>query len=189
MPYGSGRMRHPLMTEENIHWYCVKTRPRQEQSAKAALVNEVGLEVFCPLLRFDRARKSGRVRVTEAMFPGYLFARFCYAENYRLVRSTNGVSTIVSFGGQPVIVPEEVIRELREVVAGGEIVEIPTHLSVGEEVRLVEGPFQGIRAVVTSVMPARARVTVLLELLGMEREVEIAEKAVLPDILHPLSPR
>jgi transcription antitermination factor NusG len=123
------------------------------------------------------------------MFPGYLFARFCYESQYRLVGTSNGVSTIVSFGGIPAVVPDEIIRELRASVAGGETIEIPTTLSVGEEVQVVEGPFQGIRAIVTSVMPARARVTVLLELLGMEREVEVAEKAVLPDVLHPMAPR
>jgi hypothetical protein len=32
-------------------------------------------------------------------------------------------------------------------------------------------------------------VTVLLELLGMEREVEVSEKAVLPDMIHPMAPR
>ena len=177
------------MTSENVHWYCVKARPRQERSAKVALANEVGIEVFCPLLRFERARKSGRVRVLEAMFPGYLFARFCYDEQYRMVRSINGVSTIVSFGGIPAAVPDAIIDELRAAVADGETVEIPASLSVGEEVQVVEGPFQGIRAIVTSVMPARARVTVLLELLGMEREVEVAEKSVLPDMIHPMAPR
>ncbi|MFA7345551.1 MAG: transcription termination/antitermination NusG family protein [Terrimicrobiaceae bacterium] len=182
-------MRLPSKNMENVHWYCVKARPRQEQSAKFALANEAGLEVFCPMLRFERARKSGRVRVLEAMFPGYLFARFCYGEQYRLVRASNGVSTIVSFGGIPAIVPEAVIGELRASVADGETVEIPTNLSVGEEVQVVEGPFQGIRAIVTGVMPARARVTVLMELLGMEREVEVSEKAVLPDVLHPMAPR
>jgi transcriptional antiterminator RfaH len=177
------------MTQENARWYCVKARPRHEQAARTALANEGGIEVFCPMLRFERARKSGRVRVREAMFPGYLFARFCYESQYRLVGTSNGVSTIVSFGGIPAVVPDEIIRELRASVAGGETIEIPTTLSVGEEVQVVEGPFQGIRAIVTSVMPARARVTVLLELLGMEREVEVAEKAVLPDVLHPMAPR
>ena len=182
-------MRVPLMATENVHWYCVKARPRQERAARAALVNEAGLEVFCPMLRFERARKSGRVRVVEAMFPGYLFARFCYDEQYRLVGTSNGVSTIVSFGGIPAVVPEAVISELRASVADGETVEIPTSLSVGEEVQVVEGPFQGLRAIVTGVMPARARVTVLLELLGMEREVEVAETMVLPDVIHPMAPR
>jgi transcriptional antiterminator RfaH len=182
-------MRLPEMTIENLNWYCVKARPRQEQTAKTALINEAGIEVFCPMLRFERARKSGRVRVLEAMFPGYLFARFRYGEQYRLVRSINGVSTIVSFGGIPSIVPEAIIGELRASVADGETIEIPTVLSIGEEVQVVAGPFRGIRAIVTSVLPARERVTVLLELLGMEREVEISEKAVLPYVAHPMAPR
>jgi hypothetical protein len=36
-------------------------------------------------------------------------------------------------------------------------------------------------------MPAQARVKVLLELLGMEREVEVEESGVLPDLSHPLA--
>ncbi|MFZ4774726.1 MAG: transcription termination/antitermination protein NusG [Terrimicrobiaceae bacterium] len=180
----------PLMTQEDPHWYCLKTRPRQERSAKIALMKEAGVELFCPLLRFERARKSGRVRVTEAMFPGYLFARFMFSTHFRLVASANGVSTIVSFGGHPATVSDEVINELRAAVAdGGETIEIPTKLSIGEEVQVVAGPFQGIRAVVTSLLPARQRVTVLLELLGMEREVEVSDAMVLPDVLHPMAPR
>ncbi|MEI6278787.1 MAG: transcription termination/antitermination NusG family protein [Verrucomicrobiae bacterium] len=176
------------MSEED-RWYCIKARPRRERSAKLALQSDVGVEVFCPMLRFERARKSGRVRVTEAMFPGYLFARFDYASQFRLVRTTNGVSTIVSFGGIPSVVPEDVIGELRNSVAEGETVEIPSRVSVGEEVQIVEGPFQGIRAIVTSVLPAHARITVLMELLGMEREIEVSEQAVLPDIRHPMASR
>jgi len=168
-------------------WYCVKTRQRQEQSAKRAMQADLGIEVFCPLLRFERVRRSGRVRVTEAMFPGYLFARFCHADQHRQIASTNGVSCIVAFGGVPAVVEDAIIQELRTALADGETVEISSSVEVGEEVHVVEGPFQGIRAVVTRVMPARARVTVLLELLGMEREVEVNAKAVLRDLHHPLA--
>jgi transcriptional antiterminator RfaH len=171
------------------HWYCLKARPRHERAAKMALRTDTGLDVFCPMLKFERARRSGKVKVTEAMFPGYLFACFNYAVHHRLVRTTRGISTIVSFGGVPSIVPPDVIAELRTAVSAAETVEIPTQLSVGEEVQMVEGPFRGIRAVITGVLPARARVTVLLELLGMEREVEVSEKAVLPDIPHPMAAR
>lgn len=177
----------PLM--EELQWYCIKTRPRQERGAKLALVADAGVEVFCPLLRFERARRSGKARVTEAMFPGYLFARFDYASQHRLVATTNGVSTIVSFGGHPAVVSDAIIYELRNAVAEEETVEIPSQVAIGEEVQVVEGPFSGIRAVVTSLLPARARVTVLLELLGMEREVEVSAKAVLPDVRHPMAPR
>ena len=168
-------------------WYCVKTRTRLEQTAKRGLQIDVGIEVFCPLLRFERARASGRIRVVEAMFPGYIFARFPYAELHRRVAATNGVSTVVSFGGIPSVVGESIIQELRSVIADGETVEIPSSIRVGGEVQVVEGPFKGIRAVVTQVMPARARVTVLLELLGMEREVEVNEQSVMHDVSHPMA--
>ena len=36
-------------------------------------------------------------------------------------------------------------------------------------------------------MPARERVAILINMLGQEREVEVATEAVLPDIRHPLA--
>ena len=83
---------------------------------------------------------------------------------------------------------EEIIQALRAAVVDEEIVEIRTHIEVGSEVQVLQGAFSGIRAIVTQVLPAQARVKVLLELLGMEREVEIAESSVLPRISHPLAP-
>ena len=156
-------------------------------TAKRRLQVDMGIEVFCPLLKFERARASGRIRVTEAMFPGYIFAKFRYAEQHRQVASANGVSSVVSFGGIATVVDASVIHELQSLIGVGEAVEIPSTVKVGEEVQVVEGPFKGIRAVVTQVMPARARVTVLLELLGMEREVEVNEQAVMHDMSHPLA--
>lgn len=150
------------------------------------LRTETEIEVFCPFVRFERARRSGRVWVTEAMFPGYIFARFGYASQHRLVRATHGVTSIVGFGGQPTVVPDGIIGELRASVKDEETVVIECGVEVGEEVNVVAGPFQGVRAVVTRVMPARQRVAVLLEVLGMEREVEVAAGTILPDVSHPM---
>ena len=177
------------MNSERVEavWYCVKTRTRQELTAKRRLQSDLGIEVFCPLLKFERVRSSGRVRVTEAMFPGYIFAKFPYDALCRQVAASNGVSAVVSFGGIPAIVDEGIIQELRSVIGDAETVEISSAVRVGEEVQVVDGPFKGIRAVVTQVMPARARVTVLLELLGMVREVEVNEGAVMPDLSHPMA--
>jgi transcriptional antiterminator RfaH len=173
---------------EAIHWFCIKCKPRQESAAKRSILRDIGAEVFCPMLRFERARRSGRVRVTEAMFPGYLFARFNYRNQHRHLGACHGVSYIVKFGGVAAIVGEDVIKALREAVVDEETVEIRTQIEVGTEVQVLKGAFSGIRALVTQVLPAQSRVKVLLELLGMEREVEIEESGVLPHIAHPLAP-
>jgi transcription antitermination factor NusG len=53
----------------------------------------------------------------------------------------------------------------------------------------LDGPFKGLRAIVTRVMPAKERVAVLLDLLGTQREVEVTLNRVVPGTVHPLSGR
>jgi transcription elongation factor/antiterminator RfaH len=168
-------------------WYCVRVRPKQEAVTAKMLRCDAGIEVFCPFIRFKRARRSGTMWVTEGMFPGYLFGLFPFADRYRHVLSISGVSTIVRFGGKPAVVPEEIIRELRAHVTDAETIVIEQSLEPGTEVQIVGGAFAGLKAIVSRVLPARMRVAVLLEVLGMEREVEIASHAVLPDSPHPLA--
>ena len=99
--------------DEELRWFCVKTKPRSESVARRMLMRDVGIEVFCPMIRFERARRSGKVKVTEAMFPGYVFAHFNYRAQHRHVQGTLGVSTIVRFGGIPSVVPDEIVAGLR----------------------------------------------------------------------------
>lgn len=123
------------------------------------------------------------------MFPGYVFAHFDYAPQHRQVAATRGVAKILKFGGIPSIVPDAIIEELRSAVDDGETVEIDSTIEAGDEVQLVAGPFQGIRAVVSRVLPEQKRVAILMELLGMEREVDVPYDDVLPDVIHPMTPR
>ena len=176
----------PVFSEELL-WYCVKSKPKQEGIATRLLRSELGLEVFCPKIRFKRARATGVAWVNEAMFPGYLFVRFVYPELYRRIASISGVAKTLSFGGRPCIVADSIIEDLRRHVADGETFEIASEIREGEEIKVVEGPFMGVRALVTRVMPARDRVAILLSLLGQEREIEVSAKAVLPDVKHPLA--
>jgi transcriptional antiterminator RfaH len=176
----------PLFRDELL-WYCVKTKPKQEGIATRLLRAELGLEVFCPKIRFKRARSTGVAWVNEAMFPGYLFVRFVYPELYRRIAATSGVAKTLSFGGSPCVVEDSIVEDLRRHVADGETVEISAEIREGEEVKVVEGPFVGVKALVTRVLPARERVAILLSLLGQEREIEVSAKAVLPDMRHPLA--
>lgn len=174
------------MTEEP-HWYCVRTKPKNERLTSQLLRTEVGLEVFCPFIRFERARRSGRLWVTEAMFPCYVFARFDYAAHHRHIRATGGATGVVSFGGAPAIVADSIITDLRSQVQDQETIQIAPEISTGSEVNVITGPFRGLRAVVSRLMPARERVALLLEVLGMEREVEVPISTVLPDVSHPMT--
>lgn len=184
-------MTHPrdegMPFREEALWYCLKTGTKQEAAATRMLRAELGIEVFCPRIRFKRARATGIAWVNEAMFPGYLFVKFSYPLLHRRIAATSGVARILSFGGRPCVVEESVVRDLRRHVDDGGTVEISSEIREGEEVRIVEGPLSGVKALVSRVLPARERIAILLSMLGQEREIEVSAAAVLPDLRHPLA--
>jgi transcriptional antiterminator RfaH len=113
------------------------------------------------------------------MFPGYLFAKFVYSEQRRAVEASHGISGIVHFGDQLATLPEDIVSGLRSRVGEEEVVTIDSSLKIGQAVEIIEGPFRGLEAVITRLLPAKERIRVLLELLGRSLEMEISTTQVL----------
>lgn len=164
----------------DLAWYCLRSQLRHETTAAARLRQE-GIEVFLPRIRFKKASARGPVWVTEALFPGYLFAHFDWQTSQRLVRHAPGVSTIVSFGSHVPVVPTGIVAALRQNIGGQELHVIPHEMNPGDVVQIAGGVLHGLSAVVTQVMPSRERVRVLLEFLGRQTTVEVATSAVVTE--------
>ncbi len=173
--------------KESTDWFCVKSHPKHERIAAEQLALHKEIEVFCPRIRFKKKTKSGSAWITEALFPSYLFARFEVNAFFCLVRSARGVNGIVHFGGQYPLVPDAVIKSLRESVCNEEILAVSPVLQVGDAVTLAGGVFHGLQAVVHRIIPAQQRVGVLLELLGQTTLVELNISDVLRPHVHPLA--
>jgi transcriptional antiterminator RfaH len=159
-------------------WYCARTKPKHEHIAAANLRRIGDLEVFCPRLRVEKTTRRGIVRLSEPLFPNYLFVRCVLAEALDAIRYANGISSLVHFGGRTPRVPDEVICELRSHFAADEPVPVPDKLKPGSDVVVSNGAFEGMRASVLRVLPARRRVEVLLDILGRPTAVEVDRHAV-----------
>ena len=168
-------------------WYCVRSQYKHEHIATAHLRMLDGVIVFCPRIRFKRASRRGVVWVTEGMFPGYLFARFGLSEMHRQVRYTHGVIGIVRFGDRYATVEDGVLAPLRDHTDFAEVKEMNFELSQGDWVKVTEGAFVGLEALITQVLPAKERVKVLMEFLGRNVEAEVEQANVLPQVVHPLA--
>lgn len=168
-------------------WYCLHCQPKHEHIAASRLRKIDGVQAYCPRIRFKRARSTGTAWVTEAMFPNYIFARFDFAALNRQVKYSQGVRNILQFGANYAAIDDAVIEDLKMQTDASEIVVAEYHVGPGDGVRIVEGAFKGLDAVVTQVLPARERVKILLEFLGRTIEAEIREPGVLANISHPLA--
>lgn len=160
-------------------WYCIHSHPKQEHIAAAHLRGMIeGIDLFCPRLRIRRRCRRGAVWFVEALFPGYLFARFNPDASMQTVRSVPGVKTIVSFGLVAVTLRDEIIEGLRAGFDHNDLHEVPDDLRPGDEVTITTGPFLGLQAHVLRLIPAENRVQLLLELLGRTMPVEVAREYV-----------
>ena len=168
-------------------WYCLRSQPKHEHIAAAHLRILGGVTVFCPRIRFKRVTRQGSVWVTEAMFPGYLFAHFELVEMHRQVRYAHGVSGIVRFADRYPAIEEGALEQLRAHTGDSEVKELSYKLSQGDDVRIVEGAFAGLEAVVLQVLPAKERVKILMDFLGRKIEAEVEHASVLRQVLHPLA--
>jgi transcriptional antiterminator RfaH len=160
-------------------WFCLKTQPKREHLAATALRRQFGIECFSPRLRFRRMTQRGPVWFVEAMFPGYLFAKFVYSTQRRAVENSHGIQGIVHFGDQLATLPEHVVSALQSRVGLEEIVTIDCSMNVGQSVQIIQGPFQGLQAVVTHLLPAKDRIRVLFDFLGRSMEMELSMTKVI----------
>jgi transcriptional antiterminator RfaH len=168
-------------------WYCLRSHPKHERIAAAHVRLLENVKAFCPQIRFKRATRRGVVWVTEAMFPGYLFACFEFAKMHLQVRYAPGVSAIVRFAEQYPTIEEESLAQLWGHMGAAEVTELSYSLSEGDQVQIVGGAFVGLEAVVTQVLSTKERVKVLMDFLGRRTEAEIQCSSVLRQMAHPLA--
>lgn len=154
-------------------WYAMRSKPRKEDVLWRQLRAQ-GFEVFYPRVRVHRV--NPRARKLEPYFPGYMFVQADLGDTglsrFQWMPHSLG---LVSFGGEPSTVPDNLIAEIRKRVeaiaaAGGEVFD---GLKAGDAIRIQEGPFCGYEAIFDARLPGTERVRVLLEFLGNQRKIPV----------------
>ena len=153
------------------YWYCLRTQTKREHIAASILETLDEVEVFCPRISQVKKTRSGKKRFVEAMFPGYIFAKFNYSDMSRFVMHSQGVKRIVEQGGRRVV-PESVIHDLQNAVPDGIVVAADPSLEAGAAIEFVSGSLKGMNAKVLAQLSSGQRVQVLLDILGREIQIE-----------------
>lgn len=154
-------------------WYAIYTKPSQEKRA-AENLEAWGLETLAPWLS-----PSGASPFSKPLFPRYIFGRFDAAQMLHKVYFTRGVSSVVSFGGQPAIIMDDVITAIRERVdRNGKVVREPTGWKTGDTVVIESGPLRSLKGIFERDLPDGERVRILLEMVTYSAHIEIARSAL-----------
>ena len=157
-----------------MHWYVAYTKPRQEQRALLNLEQQ-GYECFLPMIYIEKLHRGKLSLVEEPLFPRYLFIRLDDSQSGKSwgpIRSSKGVSRLVSFGTEPAKVDERFIQILqaqKEALSNQ-----PQRLfEPGERLLVTEGPFAGLEAIY-QMSDGESRAMVLIELLSRPAQLLIS---------------
>jgi len=146
-------------TEIQKTWYAVYTRPRWEKKV-ASLLEERGIENYCPINKVTRQWSDRRKVVLEPVFKGYVFVRLEDDKKWQ-VKEVNGILNFVYFLGKPAKIRDEEIDTIRKFLNEFENVQVESKgLVVNSEVRIRQGVMMNYHGVVIEVLGNRAVVRI-----------------------------
>lgn len=176
--------------DDRFSWYVVNSFSGYEKRVKKFLEGQLSRkypdkvgEVLIPTQEVTsnvRGRKTSR---KKKLYPGYVFVQLDLEQEMIMdIRSMSNVSGFPPMNqGTPKPLSDEEINRLKGQAEGSDkakTVRVP--YSVGQTVRVIEGPFNNFTGVVESINPERGRVRVIFTIFGRKAPVEIDFSQVRP---------
>ncbi len=127
-----------------MNWYVLYTSSRAEKQVEKHLIAD-GIEVYLPLHLSPR-RWSDRIKMVEVpLFSSYIFVKTTDEVLRNLLRYS-GISRIVFYNGQPAIVREKEIQDIKNFLENASGKECEFILN--EEVQIASGPLKDVKGTV-----------------------------------------
>lgn len=145
-----------------------------EQAKLQGLESEIE-EVVVPKEEVVEMKRGQRKTVQRNFFPGYVLAKMHMTEQaYHLIKNTPKVSGFLGPQGKPQPITEtEAARILNQVQEGVERPRPEITFEIGEEVRVIDGPFTSFNGLVEEVDEDRSRLKVSVSIFGRATPVEL----------------
>lgn len=169
-------------------WFVVHTYAGYENKVKQNLASRVRsmnvedriYEVVIPMEDVIEFKGGRKVVVQKKVFPGYLLTRMALDDDsWYVVRNTPGVTGFVGSGAKPTPLSK---KEVEDILGSGKVegVEAPAkkarprlEYEVGEQVRVIAGPFADFNGAISEIDVDRSKLKVLVNIFGRETPVEL----------------
>ena len=140
-------------------WLAIYTRPRWEKKVNQ-LLQQKGLESYCPLNKVRRKWSDRMKTVEEPLFKSYVFVKVS-EEDRAAVRLTTGAINFVYWNGKPAVIKEKEISAIKRFLNEYEFVEArPLELKVNQRVRITNGTLMDQEGKVLDIRNKTAKVAI-----------------------------
>jgi transcriptional antiterminator NusG len=166
---------------DKARWYVVHTYSGHEHKVAQQLkqrVESMGLEdkileLLIPVQEKIEIRSGKKKKIKEKIFPGYLLVKMILTDQAWLtVRTTNGITGFVGVGNKPTPIEAGEVKTIQKFMTM-EAPKFKAKFSVGEAVKIIDGPFADFLGSVEEIDEAKGKVKILVSIFGRETPVEL----------------
>lgn len=170
-----------MKSARDLHWYVVHTASGHENKVAATLRQRIeasGLkdkitDVLVPTQNKIIVESGQKKEVAERLFPGYVLVKMKLDDTtWAAVRHTAGVTGFVGLGAKPTPLPEKEVESILKFMKM-EAPKFEAKFSVGEVIKITEGPFADFMGKVEAIDEEKGKVRVLVSIFGRETPVEL----------------
>ena len=132
-------------------------------------------EILVPSEKVVELVKGKKKTSSRKFFPGYILVNMALNDDtWHVVKSTPKVTGFVGGATDPPSISETEVRQIAQQVEEGAVKPKPkVFFETGENVKVVDGPFQDFNGVVEEVKPEKGKLRVLISIFGRATPVEL----------------
>ena len=167
-------------------WYIIHAYSGFENKVKEQILADaarMGLEsqveaVEVPTEKVTEIRRGKKITSDRKFFPGYVLAKLSMSDDvYHLVKNTPKVTGFLGPNGKPQAITEaeaaRILSTKEEMAAAAPSKKIQVDYDIGDQVKVLDGPFASFNGVVEELDFDRSRVKVSVSIFGRATPVEL----------------
>jgi transcriptional antiterminator NusG len=168
-------------TQPAAKWYVIHIQTSYEGRVKQALeqrVKSLGVEdkifdIVIPTREIIVVKKGKKTKAIEKVFPGYILIKMILNDDsWLVVRTTEGVTGFVGAGLKPTPISDKEVDAIMKFVTQ-EQPKFKSKFSVGEAVKITDGPFSDFLGSVQEIDEEKGKIKVLVSIFDRETPVEL----------------
>ena len=181
LPVQTEEIKKEATASDNAKWYIVHTYSGHEDKVARSLKQRIDtmgfsdriFEIMVPTRNTIKVSQGKKETVKEKIFPGYVLVRMILDdESWLLVRTTQGVTAFIGVGNKPTPISDIEVEAIQKFAKTEEPL-YKTAFSVGEAVKIVDGPFADFLGAIDNIDEAKGKLKVLVNIFGRETPVEL----------------
>jgi transcriptional antiterminator NusG len=167
-------------------WYIIHAYSGFENKVREAILadaSRLGLDslveaVEVPTEKVTEVRRGKKVTSDRKFFPGYVLAKLVMNDDvYHLVRNTPKVTGFLGSSGKPQPISEaeaaRILNTKEEAATAAPKAKLKVDFDIGDNVKVLDGPFASFNGLVEELDFDRGRVKVAVSIFGRATPVEL----------------